>query len=61
LRNMAPASAGGPGQASTSPTGDGKAASQAKPKSTPQAVLESDWTSFETHQDLQELRRKMQR
>jgi len=61
LRNMAPQSAGGPDQASTSPPGDGKAASQAKPKSTPQADLESDWTAFETHQDLQELRRKMQR
>ena len=61
LRNMAPPSTGGHGQASTSPPNDGKASSQAKPKSTPQADLESDWTAFETHQDLQELRRKMQR
>jgi len=61
LRNMAPPSTGGHGQASTSPPDDGKTSSQAKPKSTPQADLESDWTAFETHQDLQELRRKMQR
>jgi hercynine metabolism protein len=45
LRNMAPPNAGGPGQ----------------PESSPQADLESDWAAFETHQDLQELRRKMQR
>ncbi len=61
LRNMAPASAGGPGQASTSPPGDGNSKSQAKPESSPQADLESDWAAFETHQDLQELRRKIQR
>ncbi len=61
LRNMAPPSTGGHCQASTSPPDDGKTSSQAKPKSTPQADLESDWTAFETHQDLQELRRKMQR
>jgi hercynine metabolism protein len=60
LRSMAPQTAGVPGQASPSP-GDGKVPSQAKPKSTPQADLESDWAAFENHQDLQELRRKMQR
>jgi len=61
LGNMAPASVGGPGQASTSPPGDGSSPSQAQPESSPQADLESDWAAFETHQDLQELRRKMQR
>jgi len=61
LRDMAPPSAEGPGQASTSPPGDGSSPSQAKPESSPQADLESDWAAFETHQDLQELRRKMQR
>ena len=61
LHNMAPASVGGPGQASTSTPGDGSSPSQAKPESSPQADLESDWAAFETHQDLQELRRKMQR
>jgi hypothetical protein len=61
LRNMAPANAGGPGQPSTSPPGDGQSPTQAQPESSPQADLESDWAAFETHQDLQELRRKMQR
>jgi hercynine metabolism protein len=61
LRNMAAPTAGGPDQGSTSPPGEGRAPSQAKPKSNPQADLESDWTAFENQQDLQELRRKMQR
>jgi hypothetical protein len=60
LRSMAPPTAGGPGQASTSP-GDGRAPSQEQPESTPQDDLESDWAAFENHQDLQELRRQMQR
>jgi len=60
LRSMAPATAAGPGQAAPSP-GDGKAQGQTKPESTPQADLESDWAAFENHQDLQELRRQMQR
>ena len=34
---------------------------QAQPESTPQADLESEWADFENHQDLQELRRQMQR
>jgi hercynine metabolism protein len=61
LRNMAPPNAGGPGQPSTSPPADGQSPTQAQPESSPQADLESDWAAFETHQDLQELRRKMQR
>jgi hercynine metabolism protein len=60
LRSMAAATAGGPGPEPPSP-GNGRSPSQAKPKSTPQADLESDWTAFENHQDLQELRRQMQR
>ncbi len=47
LRTMAPPDAG--------------AQSQAKPNSTPQADLESEWAAFENHQDLQDLRRQMQR
>jgi hercynine metabolism protein len=61
LRHMAAPTAGGPDQGSTSPPGDGRTPSQAQPKSNPQADLESDWTAFENQQDLQELRRKMQR
>jgi hercynine metabolism protein len=60
LRSMAAATAGGPGPEPPSP-GNGRSPSQAKPKSTPQADLESDWAAFENHQDLQELRRQMQR
>lgn len=60
LRSMAAATAGGPGPQPPSP-GNGRSPSQAKPKSTPQADLESDWAAFENHQDLQELRRQMQR
>jgi hercynine metabolism protein len=60
LRSMTPATAGGPGQTPPSPD-NGRAPSQAKPESTPQADLESDWAAFENHQDLQELRRQMQR
>jgi hercynine metabolism protein len=61
LRTMAPPpSAPGPGQGPPAPT-DGTAPGQAKPESTPQADLESEWADFENHQDLQELRRQMQR
>jgi hercynine metabolism protein len=60
LRTMAPQTAAGPGKAPADP-GNGSSPSQAKQESTPQADLESDWAAFENHQDLQELRRKMQR
>lgn len=60
LRSMAAATDGGPGQAAADPA-HGSSPSQAKRESTPQADLESDWAAFENHQDLQELRRQMQR
>jgi len=60
LRSMVPPSTGGPGQAPPAP-GAGRAPSQAHSDSTPQADLESEWAAFENHQDLQELRRQMQR
>jgi hercynine metabolism protein len=60
LRSMAAATAAGAGQAPADP-GNGKSPNPAQPESTPQADLESDWAAFENHQDLQELRRQMQR
>jgi hercynine metabolism protein len=47
LRTMAVPDSGTPGPA--------------QPDSTPQADLESEWAAFENHQDLQDLRRQMQR
>jgi len=62
LRTMAPpTSAPGPGEAPPAPGGDGTAPGQAKSEPPPQADLESEWAAFENHQDLQELRRQMQR
>jgi hercynine metabolism protein len=60
LRSMVPPSTGGPGQAPPAP-GESRVPSQTKPDCTPQADLESEWSAFENHQDLQELRRQIQR